>query len=132
MYSGVSRKMVLLIANGAFKQECMTIKLERIKAYKVILSTKHEIKLDSDEINSILEGIRSGDIIRIRQGLFNPSYFVAVIEDTERKERFLEDTKYGDEQSLIRRARGLEPLPNILEGTILRTRGEAKRLGAGD
>lgn len=56
-----------------------------IKAYKAILSSKDEIKCDHDEIENIINGIRTGSMIKLRQGIINPSFLVAVIEDTERR-----------------------------------------------
>lgn len=115
--------------------ETDTVKVKAVRAYKVILSTKHEIKIDEDEVAKVLEGIKSGSIVRVRQGLFNPSYFVCIERDKDRLERFFEDTKYDDARSVAKRRAGLTPLADILADVQLKHLPAAPRrpeLGAGD
>lgn len=83
------------------------------KTYVVELSTKSTIRLDPDELPNLLEGMRKGVPVMLKQGLVNPSYIVTVREDVERYAKFLEDTKYP--QDLPRRAKGMEPLTNIFK-----------------
>lgn len=80
------------------------------RSYKAILSTKHEVKIDPNEIEDVLRGAGNGNLIQVRQGLINPSYLVAIVEDKERKDLFLEDTKYDGS----RRSGGMKPLQDIL------------------
>jgi hypothetical protein len=107
--------------------ETETVKIKSVKAYKVILSTKHEIKIDADEVASVIEGIKTGSIVRVRQGIFNPSYFVCIERDKDRIDRFLEDTKYDDARSLSKRRAGMLPLADILEDVKLKRLPEAPR-----
>lgn len=54
--------------------------------YKIILSnTKETIQVTSDEeLKSIIEFISRGDkIIVCKNGVFNPSYLVSIVEDRE-------------------------------------------------
>ena len=82
---------------------------------KVILSTKHEIKIDPKEVEIVLEAIASGSIIKVRQGIINPSYVVAVVEDEKRKIEFFENTKY-DKAS---RNQGMKRLGDIFNKDLL-------------
>jgi len=43
------------------------------------------IKIDEDEINKILAGINTGQVVVLKQGVFNPSYFVSIEEDIYQK-----------------------------------------------
>lgn len=76
---------------------------------KVILSTKNEIQIDPDEVAAVIEAISTGGIARVRQGIINPSYVVAVVEDVARKKYFLEDTRHDKEK----RDKGMRSLENI-------------------
>ena len=53
--------------------------------YIVKLSNKAEIPIDEDEVQRVVEGLKSGTLVKVRQGIFNPSFFVAVVEDETRK-----------------------------------------------
>lgn len=53
--------------------------------YIVKLSNKAEIPIDEDEVPRVVEGLKSGTLVKVRQGIFNPSFFVAVVEDEKRK-----------------------------------------------
>ncbi len=54
--------------------------------YKVILSnTKDTIPIHEDELESVLAGIKQGRVAITRNGIFNPSYFVAIVVDKERE-----------------------------------------------
>ena len=64
--------------------------------YKIILSTKHEICIDADEYDRVVEAIKKGSITRVRQGIFNPSFCVAVVRDNERYEKWQDDQKYSN------------------------------------
>lgn len=52
--------------------------------FRVVLSTKHEVLADADEIGRVVEAIKAGTPCRLRQGIVNPSYVVAVVEDEGR------------------------------------------------
>lgn len=91
----------------------MKAQITTTRSYKVILSTKSEIRVDADELNIIMAAAHRGALIRAKQGIINPAYIVAIVEDTERKAKFLEDTRYP--QDTERRIKGLEPLKDIFE-----------------
>jgi len=54
-----------------------------LKPYLVQLSNKQTIKITSDELEAITSGVKSGSMIRLRQGIINPSFIVAVVADTD-------------------------------------------------
>ena len=62
-----------------------------IQAYKVILSNKTEIKIDEDELRFVLEAINTKSVCKVRSGIFNPSFLVAIVEDEERLDNFREE-----------------------------------------
>lgn len=98
-------------------------------AFKVILSSGPAIPCDPDEVQKIVDAIKSGSVVRLRCGLFNPSFFVSVVEDEDRIKKFFEDTKYDSEK----RGRGMEALKDILADVKLLSSGPDKpRLGSGN
>ena len=70
------------------------------KPFIVELSTKSSVKIDADEVEKVLQAISSGSLVRVKQGIINPSYVTCIIQDKDRIERFFEDTKYDSEKRL--------------------------------
>lgn len=83
------------------------------KAYIITMSGGEAIKIDSDEIQNVLQGIKNKQPVMVRQGIFNPSFYVSIAEDKKRTMDFLEETKYGDEKSLTQRVAGVPRLKDI-------------------
>lgn len=107
-------------------------KYKRVQGYICCLSNGVKIQIDEDEVPKLLEGINKGKVVVVRQGIINPSYFVALEKDRERIRAFLDDTKYNDEKSIAKRGRGMEALESIFSGTPLAKLLEAnqpKKLG---
>ena len=52
--------------------------------YVVKLSDRTEIQIDGEELEAVLTGIRSGNPVRVKQGIFNPSFFTAIVLDEDR------------------------------------------------
>lgn len=50
-----------------------------MKFYKIVLSNKEELEIDETEFDKVLAGLGSGSFVKIKQGLFNPSFVVMVI-----------------------------------------------------
>jgi hypothetical protein len=67
--------------------------LEQSRGYYIVLSTKDTIKIDSDEIRRVIEGIKTGSIVKIRQGIINPSFFVSIVDDHKRNNEFASEVK---------------------------------------
>lgn len=59
--------------------------------YIVKLSDKSEVKIEADEVDIVVAGIKSGNPVKVRQGIFNPSYFVCLIHDEDRMRRYSEE-----------------------------------------
>ena len=69
--------------------------------YQIILSnTKETITIREDELEMVLKGIHLGTPVIVREGIFNPSYFVAIIPDYRRMEHIAEARrgKYDPEE----------------------------------
>ena len=79
--------------------------------YFVQLSNKTEVPIDEDELQNVLTGIQSGSPVKVRQGIFNPSFFVAIVEDYSRRPLSVYN---GDKPPLIQE-RG--NLPDIFSET---------------
>lgn len=59
--------------------------MNRPKAYIVRMSVKNlDVRIDEDEIAKVLQGIKTGNPIKVRQGIINPSFFAGITEDFER------------------------------------------------
>ena len=61
-----------------------------MKKYKIILSNNVEIRIDEDELSAAMNAVSSGSIGKMRQGIFNPSFLVAIVLDQERIKEYLE------------------------------------------
>lgn len=90
----------------------------KIQAYIVKLSNNAEVPIDADEVEKVLSGVSRGSMVRVRQGLVNPSFIVAIVPDKKRISAFLEDTKYPDEETKERRHAGLLPLEDIFNEVL--------------
>lgn len=118
--------------------------LERERCYKIILSTKTEVRCDKTEVQRVIEGIKDGGIIKLKQGLINPSFIVAVVEDEERRTKFVEevnsiaqhnrqDREYQDGKNQRRLPEGMKSLKDIFAGTQLKSlpSSDIKKLSGG-
>lgn len=100
----------------------MTVKAIETVTYglKVILSTKHEIQIDPKEVDAVMQAISTGSIVKVKQGIINPSYVVAVVEDVRRKVDFIEDTRHNPEK----RSLGMRSLNDIFSDQKLLGNGK--------
>lgn len=87
------------------------IKKTFAQGFKAVMSNGPEVKIDLDEVAAVVQSAAKGNFIKVRQGVINPSYIVAIVEDSERKIKFLEDTKYDHD----RRAAGMIQLKDIFD-----------------
>ena len=53
--------------------------------YKIIMSRGDDIQINTDELVNVLKAISSGQPAIFKTGMFNPSFFVSLVEDKERK-----------------------------------------------
>lgn len=87
------------------------------KGYLLHFSNGSDIKIDEDEIQKVFSGIATGNIVVVKQGAFNPSYFVNLTIDDDRMARLYDEVKrnqYWIEKG-ERKYPQLTPLENILE-----------------
>jgi hypothetical protein len=81
------------------------------RGFKAVMSKGDDVRLDPDEVAVVMHAAETGQNVRVKQGLINPSYLVSIVEDRERRIAFIEDTRHDDK----RRGLGMEPLKNLLE-----------------
>ena len=91
---------------------------EEIKhCYLLKLSSNTSFRIDEDELPKVIKGINDGNVVILRQGIFNPSYFVAVIKDIQRELSLVEDRetmRWSIEQGYTEEPK-LKPLEDIFE-----------------
>jgi len=86
------------------------------KAFKIVMSSGDPIEIDADELNGILHGINQGSVVVCRRGIFNPSFYVSIIEDRNRTESFREELHLlHDEKLEQKKLEGPEKLKNLFE-----------------
>ena len=73
-----------------WKQSQIFNLLTMTKAYKIILSNNISIAIDEDEVSKAIECISTGSVGKMRQGIFNPSFLVAIVLDQERLKEYHE------------------------------------------
>ena len=69
-----------------------------MKFYKIVLSNKEEFEIDETEFNKVLAGLNSGSFVKIKQGIFNPSFVVMVVPIKKETEKVIKgriDEKTG-------------------------------------
>lgn len=56
-----------------------------MRAYKIVMMNKHEIKIDEDEVQKVIQAIGSNSPAILKQAIFNPSSYSHIVEDTDRE-----------------------------------------------
>lgn len=87
------------------------------RAYEVILSSKDRIKIDADELPVVVAAIQAGSVCAVRQGIFNPSHYVCIVEDESRLDSFFHEKKRRDSDPASRPM--TLRLKNIFDGVSL-------------
>lgn len=59
-----------------------------------LIHSKGSFPIDHDEVDIVKKCISSGTIGQLRSGIFNPSYFVSIEEDKDRKKTYLDDLRH--------------------------------------
>jgi hypothetical protein len=65
--------------------------MNKPKAFKIVLSNKSSIQIDEEELQKVIKGITSGQPVIVRQGIFNPSFFISITEDNERIKEYFDE-----------------------------------------
>ena len=95
------------------------------RAYLVEMSNKRSIKIDEDEVGKVYEAISTGNPVKVRQGIINPSFLVDVVFDEERvneiKGRMRDINLHNNQDRLYQGGKnqrvftGMEKLSDILK-----------------
>lgn len=91
------------------------------KAYIVNMSTGKPIRIDPDELVSVLTAIKAGSPVRVRQGILNTAHLVAIREDEDRVERWLEahsNQLDSTTHEMVRRGPEWRELPDIFQDVL--------------
>lgn len=101
-----------------------------VRAYKIIMSRGEPLLIDAEEMPKVIEAMQGGKPCKVKQGIFNPSFYVEIIEDTERVERHIAEVRRIEESNrqdreyhggkAQRDIPTLKPLKNIFEGVPLK------------
>lgn len=90
-----------------------------IKAYIAKMSNGVEVKIDPDEIGKVYEAVKTNNFARVRQGIINPSFLIAIIYDEERIRNVIElekevknHNKYSERKKVFE---GMVQLKDIFE-----------------
>lgn len=84
--------------------------------YKIVMSRGDDIPIDPDELKKVDIAIEAGQPAKLKRGYFNPSFFVSIVEDAERKKEFLGDLSYkGEKERTFYLDRGMLPLKDIFK-----------------
>ncbi len=92
-----------------------------MKSYIAIMSNGPKIKVDTDEVPTVLSGISARIPIRVRQGIINSVHLVSLVEDEVRNKenqgRTVIDPSEPNGTKVIEPA--FKKLPDIFEGIPL-------------
>lgn len=124
-----------------YEKEAVSL-IERSKCFEVVLSKGEPLKCDPDEVWRVIEAIKTGQPARLKQGFFNPSYYVSIIEDAKRNEKFADEVwqtiksnkqalDYGNGQGL-RRLPEFRSLKDIFKGISLKAPEKDPLLASGN
>lgn len=80
--------------------------------YTIKLSDKSEIPIDPEEVSKVIAALSTGSIGVMKRGIFNPSFFVCLVEDERRMERWREEQPNWNS---VNKGKPLEPLKDIFE-----------------
>jgi len=87
------------------------------KAFIVELSNKRNIKIDADEVDAVIAGVARGAVVKLRQGVVNPSFFVDIVIDEDRMKAFRQELaaaeNHNDFQRKYHNGADLKPIPEM-------------------
>lgn len=110
-------------------------------AYKIIMSRGNPIQIDADEMAKVISAMQNAQPCKVKQGIFNPSFYVEIVEDEERMKAWRDEISKARQHNKFDRNYNegknqktkpeLKPLKNIFEGVPLKLESspEKKRLG---
>ena len=101
--------------------------IRRTKAFVVSLSDREEIKIDQEELKKVESALESGNFVKVKQGIINPSFVVNITLDQRRIQDWIDMCGHGFGYEGINES-GIPALDNktgVKEITLL----EAQNLG---
>lgn len=91
------------------------------------MSHGNDIPIDEDEVDKVILGMRAGQPVRLRQGIFNPSFFVSIGLDIGRYDEWKNDIKTEiSGEGTVTLYPVLENLPDIFQGILGEVNGLKK------
>ena len=99
--------------------------IRRTQCYKVIMSRGPDIQIDEEEIDKVMAGINEGATMIVKRGVINPSFFVSVVADDERKEEWVRGSRNNPELE----RNGIPRLKSIYGGTMTHIEDIVKESG---
>jgi hypothetical protein len=58
--------------------------------YTIFLSNKNEIVIDDEDYKKFTENVKSGNLIKLKRAIINPSFVVSIIPDSIKSQRRIE------------------------------------------
>lgn len=95
------------------------------RAYKIIMTNNLEIPVDEDEVENVLMAIFKKESVIVRQGVFNPSFYVGLVEDKKRTEQLRQEIEEMRGVGLSESP--MKKLDNIFSGISIKVVEEHKR-----
>ena len=95
-----------------------------MRGYKIVMSTGEEVKIDHEEIEVVMLGAQVKGMIRVKQGIVNPSFIVSVLPDKDRKDVLYDGgsvaemtplTDFFNNYKLIQRSDEMESIGDVLK-----------------
>ena len=80
------------------------------------------IQIDEDELGTVIAAIQTGKIAKVRQGIFNPSFYTSIVLDRKRIKAYQDDNQYRQPGEI----QPIGNLPDIFAGRL--GEQETKRL----
>ena len=66
--------------------------------FKIIMSRGDDIPIDSSELEKVITAIAQRKPVVVKQGIFNPSFYVSIVKDRQREESWREELRYAKEE----------------------------------
>lgn len=60
----------------------------------IVNMSKSSIRIDEDELVKVMDALQKGEVKVLRQGWFNPSFFVSVVPDEEWMNNYLTENRH--------------------------------------
>ena len=113
-----------------------------LKGFVITMSRGEKIQLDSDEMAKVIHAMQTGSACKLRQGLFNPSFYISIAEDTKRMKDFRSDLnsaltsnkrdKEYNGGKFQKEIPVFKPLKDVFADVPMQLESNAQKLGGGN